>query len=387
MGWNKTDVYYNQGFDKVDKEKGIIKGVSVVRMGIAKGHGVWLDSQFIDKVVEMGSEHEMGLKARFGHPNMCSDALGTFIGRYKNFRRVGDIAVADLHLDESAKISPNGDLYEYVLSMANSNPDMFGTSIVFKAGESYFEEVVNEDEETVTREYATIAELLAADLVDTPAATDSLFSADFTAAKVTTFLDANPEILEVLYKKPEVIEEFLTKYNSYKEKLNKMEKKEQSFSDKVLDVVKGALPKLFTEGTEETTEEVVAETTEETTEETVETPEAVTEETTELSEEETEEAVAHLEEKLEETEEKFEEGVNELEVQFNHVIAEKDEEILKLKSQLEESENKFNELQAKETGLEHFTDPDADGEVKLSESQKALQTLFADIREEAKLRK
>ena len=77
----------------------------------------------------------------------------------------------------------------------------------------------------------------------------------------------------------------------------------------------------------------------------------------------------------------------ELEVQFNHVIAEKDEEILKLKSQLEESENKFNELQAKETGLEHFSDPDADGEVKLSESQKALQTLFADIREEAKLRK
>lgn len=102
----------------VNEEKGIIEGVSVCTVGEAKGHGVNLDSEFIQRVAELGSAKSNGLKARFGHPNMCSTALGTFIGRFKNFRQVENQVKADLFLSNEAKSTPHGDLYSYVLGMA-----------------------------------------------------------------------------------------------------------------------------------------------------------------------------------------------------------------------------------------------------------------------------
>ena len=82
----------------IDREAGIIRGVSVCTEGEAKGHGVHLDSEFIQTVTDLGNAKKQGLKARFGHPNMCSTALGTFIGRYKNFTVEGNKAKADLFL-------------------------------------------------------------------------------------------------------------------------------------------------------------------------------------------------------------------------------------------------------------------------------------------------
>ena len=218
-----TDSAFNIEFEGIDENKGIIKGVKMVSEGEAKGHGVLLNKKFIKDAVSLGKGQDRGVKARFGHPNMCTTALGTYLGTYQKVRLRSEKtedgtryhAVGDLHLSESSKETPNGDLYSYVLKLANESPDQFGSSIVFE-GNEYQEE--GDDGNMIS--YATIQSLHATDLVDTPAATDGLFSMNENdlASQMTMFLDENPRIFELVSKKPEIIDEFLNKYKLYTEK-------------------------------------------------------------------------------------------------------------------------------------------------------------------------
>jgi hypothetical protein len=254
----------------VDRDRGAIFGVSVNTVGEAKGHGVFLEQSFIEDVAELGNSLKQGLKARFGHPNMCSTALGTFIGRFKNFRVEGEQCIADLYLSREAQDTPHGNLYEYVLGMAENESDMFGTSIVFTVGEHYqlsdtgekiVDEMLWDDGRKV---FVTCDKLHACDVVDDPAANpDGLFSSfnDMSlSGQVTEFLDLHPEVYEMLSNQPEVVEQFMSKYNSY---LNS--KKEDKMSDEPKEEVVESLE--VAESTEvveelEAVEEVAEETAE-----------------------------------------------------------------------------------------------------------------------------
>ena len=126
---------------KIDKENEILHDVQIVCEGEAKGHGVYLDKAFCEAVAKQGNATgDVGVKVRFGHPAMCSDALGTYLGRAKNFRVVeiertsGEKAfavIADVHLAKEAHKAPAGDLATWVMESAENSPDMFGQSIVF----------------------------------------------------------------------------------------------------------------------------------------------------------------------------------------------------------------------------------------------------------------
>jgi len=212
----------------IDRELGIIQGVTIARIGPAKGHNGFVDRAFLLQIVDNAASKPAGIKARFGHPNMCSQALGTYLGRFKNYSYSGDHVKADLHLDGTAKNTPSGDLYSYVLDMAEKNPDMFGASIVFEIGESVFlEEEVNG--EKVEREYFRLKELRATDIVDEPAATDGLFSANTFPGIATQFLDENPEIMDLIFSKPDSIIEFLSNYIT-NSKMNLSDKIKQNFA-------------------------------------------------------------------------------------------------------------------------------------------------------------
>lgn len=213
-----TPAIYSQPLSKVDSENGIISNIVVTAIGEAKGHNIHLNSSFLDDVVMLASKRPSGIKARFGHPNICATALGTYLGRYKNYRREGDKVLADLHLDKSAINSPNGNLYTYVLDMAENNPDMFGASIAFKQGEQT-KELSEVDGKQVEKTFATIKALYATDLVDSPAATDGLFEAfhqDDFASQVTMFLDNHPQVYDLLDSKPHILQEFLINYKHHK---------------------------------------------------------------------------------------------------------------------------------------------------------------------------
>ena len=236
MEWFKSSVAFGHS-GKVDRDKGVIHGVSVNTVGEAKGHDVSLEQEFIERVAMLGNAEKNGLKARFGHPSMCSTALGTMLGRFRNFRVQGEQVFADLFLSNSAKETPNGDLYNYVLSMAENESDMFGTSIVFTIGEHYQRnelgekvfESFNEGQET----FVTCSKLHACDVVDDPAANpDGLFSGfnqESLASQVSEFLGTHPEVYEILSSKPEIVNQFLSNYEEY----NKRKKEPLEMADEI----------------------------------------------------------------------------------------------------------------------------------------------------------
>ena len=212
-----SDMQY-EAIGGVDNDRGILRGISVVTEGEAKGHGVWLDRDFVLETVRQGNDSKSGIKARFGHPTMSSTALGSFVGRFKGFRaeeRSGSLsAVADLYLSNSAKDTPGGNLYDYVINLANEDPKAFGTSIVFEPADDF------KKEDSPEKVFATMSALRAADLVDDPAANpDGLFSswANATwAGQVSEFLDTHPHVFELLDKNPDVIEHFVEAYKQYR---------------------------------------------------------------------------------------------------------------------------------------------------------------------------
>jgi hypothetical protein len=196
---------------QIDRENSIICGVTVAQTGPARGHGGEIDNTFLMQLVDEGNRTPTGVKARFGHPNMCSTALGTYLGRFKNYSYSGNKVIADLHLDSTAKETPSGNLFEYVLNMAEKNPDMFGASIAFESDKFETAEVESEGVKKIIN-YFRLKELRATDIVDDPAATNGLFSADTLPGQATTFLDQNPELTELIFSKPESVIEFLQSY-------------------------------------------------------------------------------------------------------------------------------------------------------------------------------
>ena len=220
---------------RVDKEKGIIYDVSVVTEGPALGHGVELEREFVENVVRLGNQAPKGTRSRFGHPGMSSEALGTYMGRYSNYRaieRSGKLrAIADFTVDPSTKTAPGGDRGAYVLDLAESDPEAFATSIVFKGwkykrdsagnkvvkpkrpdypkGSAGYNARDSDDDKYIalgSTEYASIEALPFVDFVDQPAANpDGLFSNDTFAGMAGKFLRDNPEINEMLQSNPKLL--------------------------------------------------------------------------------------------------------------------------------------------------------------------------------------
>lgn len=173
------------GVDGIDRENNVIRGFSVISLGEAIGHGLEIDSITLDQVYKLGVASKNGIKSRFGHPNMSGTAMGTFLGRVKNFKKNDDRVVADLFIDETAFNTPNGDLGSYVLDLAESDPDAFGASIVFPTGD----EIENnenglKDSDGELLKLARLSQLNGVDVVDDPATGDGFFSQIFNNTTV-----------------------------------------------------------------------------------------------------------------------------------------------------------------------------------------------------------
>jgi hypothetical protein len=190
------------GIGSVDKDNGIIYGVSVITGNReASGHEMYVDDVMVDQVVEHGNANQQGLKARFDHPNPCGGSMGTVVGRFKNFRRDGLQARADLYLLASAADSPNGDYRTYILNLAEEDPNAFATSIVFRQGE--VEEFSKEDYPHLSDNdpfffpHARIKSLTHCDVVDEGAANDGLFGRpDYLAEQAERWATENPQAIK-----------------------------------------------------------------------------------------------------------------------------------------------------------------------------------------------
>lgn len=178
---------------KVDREggqygMGIIRGISVITRGEALGHGMWIDHEFVQSVADGMNAKPAGIKSRFTHPGLSGDGMGKFLGRVRDARVQDGKVVADLHFATSAHSTPDGDLAEYVMQLAEDDPEAFGTSIVFESdvgAEDRFQSD-HEDEDGCFKSpdpencdnlrHARLSRLFADDVVDEPAANpDGLF--------------------------------------------------------------------------------------------------------------------------------------------------------------------------------------------------------------------
>ena len=204
------------------KHHGVIRGIAVMSKGFVKDARGWeIDDMTLSQIVDAGNKHTgLGVKARFGHPNMSSSALGTFLGRVKNFTVDGDIARADLFLSRTAYKTPEGDLAGYVLNLAEEDPAAFGTSAVM--GEFDLDPKVEKDAQgNDLPPLLRIKSLMAVDAVDDPAANNGMFGKFFNSsvelsAKASEYLDkllSDPQSLEY-------VSAFLDRYRANREEIN-----------------------------------------------------------------------------------------------------------------------------------------------------------------------
>jgi hypothetical protein len=231
----------------VDAEAGVIKNVVIVQAGRDKDGDNW-DATSLSQIIKLGNEQTQGVKSRNGHPNACDSSIGSFIGRYKNFSTSTnsdgrEVVVADLHLDPITKkvqVSGKGiSTWDYIIDMAKSNSDMFGNSVMYRAGKPEVKTEKDDSGNDVRVPYERPVTFPASDIVDSPSATTSLFKDDSNFAAIATqFLEENPDIFEVLSKNENVFNEFLSKYKSFKNQKEKM-KKNQTFFEKMKALING----------------------------------------------------------------------------------------------------------------------------------------------------
>jgi hypothetical protein len=144
----------------------VIEGVSIISIGEAKGHGLYVDETTLMQVKECAESYKGGVKVNLDHGAGIKDIVG-FVN---NFRLVGKQLLGDLNLLETSPMR------DYVLEISSKLPDTFGISIAFTGPIREVEGLA----------FASCTELYSADLVQTPAANATgLFS--FTAKQVDNF--------------------------------------------------------------------------------------------------------------------------------------------------------------------------------------------------------
>lgn len=142
---------------KIDREAGIIHGVSLATVGPARGWGIFCDQTTLSQLLSVAQTYGSGVKVKMDHSGGPAD----FVGTLRSLRIDGNQLRGDLHLLQSYERR------DYVFEIAEKMPDTFGLSIAFsgpveKIGEKTF---------------ARVTELYSCDIVSEPAANpNGLFS-------------------------------------------------------------------------------------------------------------------------------------------------------------------------------------------------------------------
>lgn len=155
---------------RVDKLNRVIYGVAIVEKGPVRfdGRKQYADDETLQQVLDLGRRAAEGVKSHLSHGDDATDGIFNHLGRFRNFRIVGNATVADLYVAASAK---DGD---YILNLAAEDPQAFGASMLCSL-----------DRKAPRRadgfQAIRVLELMAIDLVGTPALTGGLLADAFNA--------------------------------------------------------------------------------------------------------------------------------------------------------------------------------------------------------------
>lgn len=258
MQSNQLFAFASAQLGNVDRDAGLMRGVSLIQEGEAKGHEMFVDELSISSAFDY-LKSKKRLKAYITHRGaIFEDRMGREIGYFENFRIEDDRLMADFQAFESFQ-QDESRRFNRLFELAEKMPEDFGLSIVFSAGLAWATpdgdvptDLMNafEDEPKNARfEYPSIRieEVTSADFVDSPAANErGLFSqidinpntnmATLTkvelSAKVEE-LEAEKETLSARVSELEPIETQLAEVTTEKEALSeKLESVEADLSEK-----------------------------------------------------------------------------------------------------------------------------------------------------------
>lgn len=167
---------------KVDAEAGIIHDVSLMSVGEARGHNMFVDTTTLSQVFDVANKAG-SIKVKADHG---SGVLST-IGYIDNFRMSMDQVVGDLHVYESEPERAR------IFEIARKNPKHMGMSLEFCGADE------NKDGKT----FARCEEITAVALVSDPAANKSLFQKKRLANNQPESRNINMEAPTKLEEKPE----------------------------------------------------------------------------------------------------------------------------------------------------------------------------------------
>jgi len=250
---------------RVDRAARVIFGANMMQLGdINDDRPFTVDAKTLQQVQDLGQQSRNGLKARFTHPNMSSDGMGSHLGRWKNLRIDGDKIRGDLHIADAAFRSPQGDLASYVMDLAESDPESFGVSLATSLDQGDLQAWEDLDSDDKPERWPMrFSGIRAGDIVDEPAATrGGLFSLDAdlrnlpaqaTALLSTYFGDAPESAVRAR------VMGFLDRYFSNQESQKMSTETASPPVDEVDEIVEPVAEETAEETTEETAVEPTAE--------------------------------------------------------------------------------------------------------------------------------
>lgn len=144
--------YFSDILGRFDKQAGVIRGVSVITEGKAKGHDLIVDSQTLMEVKEAAESRPDGrLKTKLNHRS----GVEAVFGYLENFRVEGPKLLADLRMLKSHKD------FDQTFEQIEALPNQIGLSVAFVGKECCAPS---------GEKLARCREILSADLVPEPAA-------------------------------------------------------------------------------------------------------------------------------------------------------------------------------------------------------------------------
>jgi hypothetical protein len=168
----------------IDDEAGIIRGVSVITLGLARGHDLIIDQTTLEQVILSAQEYENGVKVKVDH----GSGVYSIVGSVRDFRIDGDRVKGDLHLLKTA------DKRQHILELARELPDTFGLSVSING--------MHETKDGKT--YARCSRIRSCDIVTDPAANpDGLLAERIEVDTPANSMDAELGNLKEWYDKVE----------------------------------------------------------------------------------------------------------------------------------------------------------------------------------------
>ena len=172
-----------QGLDEsqVDREAGTMMGVSLISVGPALGHGLFVDGKSLETIEDELDDAK--LPAYITHRGaLFEDRLTREVGMFQNFRIEDDRLLGDFQAFDSFR-EDDSRKFNRLFEMAEKMPERFGLSIVFSATSAWAtpdgDIQIDEKPEDALFEFPSIRveEVSSADFVDSPAANQrGLFS-------------------------------------------------------------------------------------------------------------------------------------------------------------------------------------------------------------------